>query len=409
MSKLPSDPARGDASPERHGDVPTWKPELLDELLDLIHASSASDAAFDEGLRRLEARHGESAYSEALYMLSHLRFEGSEAMRHWQRIRAHRQAMQERMGSPVDMLVAMVSYFVEIEHRLEHPKVIELRLFEQTQASAYRDELTGLCNFRLFREYLGHEMELAQRYGAPLSLVMVDIDDFKNYNDLNGHEAGNEVLGTVARLLSESLRRSDIPARYGGEEFVLVLPETTKANAELVAQRARRAIEQHPFPNRERQPGRALTVSMGIATYPADGSDPRELVRHADQAMYVAKSKGKNRVYLYGEDRRSFNRIEARLDGRFSQLHLDFHRLQTVNISEQGFLFVVDQRLTLGTLVDVELDLPGSDHVIGCTGRVVRVEEKGGDHYQAAIRIVEIGARERGRLAEFVQRCRDGT
>jgi diguanylate cyclase (GGDEF)-like protein len=409
MSKLPSDAARGDASPERHGDVPTWKPELLDQLLELIHASSASDAAFDEGLRQLEARHGESAYSEALYMLSHLRFEGSEAKRHWQRIRAHRSAMQERMGSPVDMLVAMVSYFVEIEHRLEHPKVIELRLFEQTQASAYRDELTGLCNFRLFREHLAHEIELAQRYGAPLSLVMVDIDDFKNYNDLNGHEAGNEVLGTVARLLSESLRRSDIPARYGGEEFVLVLPETTKANAELVAQRARRAIEQHPFPNRERQPGRALTVSMGVATYPADGSDPRELVRHADQAMYVAKSKGKNRVYLYGEDRRSFNRIEARLDGRFCQLHPDFHRLQTVNISEQGFLFVVDQRLSLGTLVDVELNLPGSDHVIGCTGRVVRVEEKGGDHHQAAIRIVEIGARDRSRLAEFVQRSRDGT
>jgi diguanylate cyclase (GGDEF)-like protein len=409
MSEPPSDPNRGDDLAERQGEVPTWKPELMDELLELVHLSSGSDADFDDGLEQLEERHGESVFSEALYMLSHLRFDGSEAKRHWRRIREHRSAMQDRLGSSVDMLVAMVSYFVEIERKLEHPKVIELRLFEQTQASAYRDELTGLCNFRLFREHLAHELVLAERYGAPLSLVMVDIDDFKNYNDLNGHEAGNEVLGDVARLLADSLRRSDIPARYGGEEFVLVLPETTKTNAELVAERARRAIEQHPFPNRERQPGRALTVSMGVATYPADGLDPRELVRHADQAMYVAKSKGKNRVYLYGEDRRSFSRIEARLDGRFCQLHPDFHELQTVNISEQGLLFLVDQRLSLGTLIDVQLTLPDSDREVACTGRVVRVEEKRGGRYQAALRIVEIGTRDRSRLAKYIQEAQKTT
>jgi diguanylate cyclase (GGDEF)-like protein len=267
-----------------------------------------------------------------------------------------------------------------------------------------RDELTGLCNFRLFREHLARELEHAERYGSPLSLVMVDIDDFKNYNDTNGHEAGNEVLSTMARLLAETLRRSDIPARYGGEEFVLVLPETSKTNAELVAERARYVIEQHPFPHRERQPGGALTASMGIATYPADGTDARALVRHADQAMYVAKARGKNQVYLYGEDRRSFGRIRAELDGKFCVLEPDFHSLTTVNISEQGLLFIVENELPLGSLIDVRLLLPDGDREIATSGRVVRVEEKEGGRFQAAIRILEIGARDRSVLAEYIQR-----
>lgn len=403
MDEQPSDGAPRHGVVERPGEGSTWNPELLDELLGLLHGDGTSDQEFDEALEKLEARHGDEVYAEALYMLSHLRFDGREAKRHWQRIRAHRSSMQQRLDSQVDMLVAMVSYFVEVERKLEHPKVIELRLFEQTQASAYRDELTGLCNFRLFREHLSHELQLAERYGSPLSLVMVDIDDFKFYNDSNGHEAGNEVLSSVAHLLAESLRRSDIPARYGGEEFVLVLPETTKTDARLVAERARRTLEQHPFPSRERQPGGALTVSMGIATYPADGCEARELVRHADQAMYVAKAKGKNRVYLYGEDRRSFGRIEAELDGKICDLRAQFHPLKTMNISEQGLLFVVDRQLTLGTLIDVQLTLPGSDREIACTGRVVRVEETTDDRYQAAIRIVEIGTRDRGLLARFIQ------
>jgi hypothetical protein len=187
------------------------------------------------------------------------------------------------------------------------------------------------------------------------------------------------------------------------EEFVLVLPETSKTDAQRVAERARYAIEDHPFANREAQPGGALTVSMGVATYPADGADARELVRHADQAMYVAKAKGKNRVYLFGEDRRSFSRVKAELDGKFCVLHPDIRSLTTVNISERGLLFLVDEQLPLGSLIDVQLNLPEVDREIACTGRVVRVEEKSGNRYRAAIRIVEIGARDRILLATFIQ------
>ncbi len=405
MKKPPSDAVGRTGAAESPLDGPGWNPEMLEELQRVAQTGRAT-ADLDRELRRLEAERGESVYADCLYMLSHLRFEDAEAKHHWRGILAHRNEMQERLESEVNLLVALVSYFVGVERRFETPKVIELRLFEQTQASVYRDELTGLCNFRLFREHLARELQQADRYGSPLSLVMVDIDDFKHYNDSNGHEAGNEALAAMAGLLAGSLRRSDVPARYGGEEFILVLPATSKSDARLVAERARIAIEQHPFPQRETQPGGALTVSMGVATCPADGRDERSLVRHADQAMYVAKARGKNQVYLYGEDRRSYSRIQARLDGTFCVLEPDVHSLTTVNISERGLLFVVDHQLSLGALIDVRLMLPDGDREIAATGRVVRVEEKNDNLYQAALRIVEIGTQDRVMLARYIESSR---
>ena len=147
-------------------------------------------------------------------------------------------------------------------------------------------------------------------------------------------------------------------------------------------------------------------MSMGVATCPADGCEEQALVRHADQAMYVAKARGKNQVYRYGEDRRSFSRIQARLDGTFCVLEPDFHSLTTVNISERGLLFNVDHRLSLGALIDVRLLLPEVDREITATGRVVRVEEKNENLFQAAIRIVEIGTRDRLLLARYIEGSR---
>jgi diguanylate cyclase (GGDEF)-like protein len=405
MEKPPSDAVDRTGAAESPLDGPGWNPEMLDELQRVAQTGRAT-ADLDRELRRLEAERGESVYADCLFMLSHLRFEDAEAKHHWRGILAHRNEMQERLESEVNLLVALVSYFVGVERRFETPKVIELRLFEKTQASVYRDELTGLCNFRLFREHLARELQQADRYGSPLSLVMVDIDDFKHYNDSNGHEVGNEALAAMAGLLADSLRRSDVPARYGGEEFILVLPATSKSDAHLVAERARIAIEQHPFPHRETQPGGALTVSMGVATCPADGRDEGSLVRHADQAMYVAKARGKNQVYLYGEDRRSYGRIRARLDGTFCVLEPDVHSLTTVNISERGLLFVVDHQLSLGALIDVRLMLPDGDREIAATGRVVRVEEKNDNLFQAALRIVEIGTQDRVMLARYIESSR---
>ncbi|HEU4401926.1 MAG TPA: diguanylate cyclase [Candidatus Polarisedimenticolia bacterium] len=399
-------------APAATAPVPTgesaWNPRLVESLYDLLYHSELVSHDLDSDLRKIERKHGEGVYSELIYMLSHLRFEPGEAKSCWQRILEHQVSMRRRLGTEVDLRVALVSYFVEINRMLRNPKVIELKVFEQTQASAYRDELTGLCNFRYFREYLAREILSGERYNRPLSLVMVDIDDFKTYNDHNGHEAGNRSLATIGSLLADSLRKIDIAARYGGEEFALILPSTSKTGAHEVAERARRKIEKHRFPNEQSQPGGSLTISLGVATYPADARNATDLVRRADSALYVAKTRGKNQVHLYGQNRRSYRRVDARIGGRFCMLAAEYHALTTVNLSEGGLLFIADRRLPAGSLIDISLSLPATPREVTASGRVVRVEHKEDGQFEAAIRIIDISTRDQSLLAEYI-RAADAT
>jgi diguanylate cyclase (GGDEF)-like protein len=379
-----------------------WDPALVETLYDLLYRTDAGSQALDATLGELERKFDGAVYSELIHLLSHLRFEPEEAKRCWEQILAHRERMQKRLGSPVDLRVALVSYFLEVNRKLRNPKIIELKVFEQTQASAYRDDLTGLWNYRFFREYLAREIDRGKRHSPPVSLVMIDIDDFKRYNDRRGHEAGNRALAVIARLLSESLRSIDVAARYGGEEFVLVLPTTTKAGAQLVAERAREKIEAHPFAQETGATGEHLTVSMGVATFPADADEAAALVRCADSAMYVAKTRGKNQVHLYGENRRSYRRIDASLDGTFCMLAAEFHPLTTLNVSEGGLLFVARRSLPVGALIDISLNLPGAERRIAATGRVIRVEEKGDGRFEAALRVIDMSVRDRALLAGYL-------
>jgi diguanylate cyclase (GGDEF)-like protein len=162
------------------------------------------------------------------------------------------------------------------------------------------DALTGLSNFRHFQEELKVETERARRYNRPLSVLLIDVDHFKNYNDTHGHELGNVVLQTASKALLEVLRTGDILARYGGEEFVALLPETDQPQARRVAERLREAIAGCDFPGRETQPEGRLTISVGGAVFPTDAQVAQDLVVKADQALYRAKELGRNRVEWTG-------------------------------------------------------------------------------------------------------------
>ena len=403
MSDDSAAPAPPAPAGEPMGPASLWNPEIAERLYDLLYRAEMGSPQLAPELAELQRQYGDGVYSELIHLLSHLRFEADEARRTWQEIVAHRESMEKRLGKPMDLRVALVSYFVEVNRKLKNPKIIELKLFEQTQASVFRDELTGLSNFRYFREYLAREIQRGERYNPPLSLVMVDIDNFKIYNDRNGHETGNQALSAMARLLSDSLRKIDITARYGGEEFAMVLPSTSKTGAFHVAERARGKIQSHPFPGAEGQPGGRLTVSMGVATFPADAREAGALVRCADGALYAAKSLGRNQVQLYGENRRSYRRIRASLNGKFCLLAAEYHALTTVNVSEGGMLFLVNRRLALGSLIDISVVLPGTDREIAASGRVVRVEEKGPGEFEAALRIIDMPTRDQILLSAYVR------
>lgn len=175
------------------------------------------------------------------------------------------------------------------------------KLYHQTQELAIRDGLTGLHNQRFFEEMLQTIYNSNRHRQIPLSMLVIDIDYFKNYNDQNGHLAGNELLIRLADILKKSVRKEDLTFRFGGEEFVILLSSLQKNDAMRVAEKIRKIIEDTAFDFEERQPNGQLTVSIGVASFPDDKDRPRELFEAADAALYAAKRTGRNRVVCYEE------------------------------------------------------------------------------------------------------------
>lgn len=173
------------------------------------------------------------------------------------------------------------------------------RLYEQTVHQANTDSLTRLWNHGYFQHLLNEELKKAYESKCPLSLIMLDIDYFKNYNDTLGHQMGDEILRDVARILKNTCDGKGEVARYGGEEFAVILPRISKDEAYQIAESLRKAIESHQFKGQEVQPAKNLTISAGVATYPEDVLDKGRLIRSADMALYEAKRTGKNKTCAY--------------------------------------------------------------------------------------------------------------
>lgn len=173
------------------------------------------------------------------------------------------------------------------------------RLYEHSMIQAHTDSLSGLWNHGYFQYEFSKELKTSQRENQPLSLLMLDIDNFKNYNDTLGHQAGDKILREISNLLKEYSRREDCACRYGGEEFAIILPRTDKKTAFMIAERLRKRIEEQKFKHEEILPSKKLTISIGIASFPEDASDKDELIAKADSALYEAKRGGRNRVCVY--------------------------------------------------------------------------------------------------------------
>ena len=198
------------------------------------------------------------------------------------------ESMQAGAADFVTKPVPAAVLHLRIQKALEHAR---------TRRLASTDGLTQVYNHRTFQERLGQEIARANRYSRPLSLLMIDVDHFKLYNDTYGHPQGDIVLQDLARLLQEMSRTSDTVARYGGEEFAIILPETDSVSAQKIGERLREQVERYAFPGKEHMPGGTLTVSIGVATYASIYSKD-DLLQAADMALYTAKRAGRNRVCL---------------------------------------------------------------------------------------------------------------
>lgn len=169
-------------------------------------------------------------------------------------------------------------------------------LYRQVKLQAITDSLTGLYNFRHFQQRLHEELARARRQGIRVSLLMIDLDWFKEFNDTYGHPQGDILLQRVARAFRENVREGDVVARYGGEEFVIILPDTGQEEAVCLAERLCEVVRRHRWEVGQKGERRLVTCSIGVATFPDDARTPEGLIRVADEALYQAKREGKDRV-----------------------------------------------------------------------------------------------------------------
>ncbi len=377
---------------------------ILGEINKLLVHSSGDRRTFLDRVDRLAEQHGDDVYSELVFVTAHLEFATRTAKTHFQEIYRHWGAMQKKLRRDIDFRVALLDYFIDVNRKIKNPKIIEIRVFQKTQQETFVDELTQLYNYRYFTRVLKAEVLRSHRYNAPLSLVVCDVDDFKHYNDVNGHLAGNKALKRLALIIKKSVRDVDIPARYGGEEFALLLPETNKEGAYVICERIRKSVEKSGFSKGNLQPGKRFSISGGVATLSVDAESADELIKKADQALYLAKSRGKNQTALFEQERRDFERADTVIAGRLRLATSVGDVFEVRNISESGVLFNYSQALAIGNIFQLSLTLPKRKTALVCKAKLMRSRElKKNKEYELGARFLSMRDRDKAALKRFLK------
>lgn len=238
-------------------------------------------------------------YRDIIYALIQIRLPEEEAQSDWREILTHKYTMSEKLGRNVGIHVATLDYYTNLKKQVLNPKIVDARDYVDTANRAITDELTKAHNRRLFDEEFRRLFTKARVSGYMFSLIMLDLDHFKVYNDLNGHLQGDFALMQTVRILNAVCSRNDIIARYGGEEFAILLDSAQLPQAKRTAENIRRAIYDYRFPNEYQLPGGRLSVSLGVTSYRGDIKTPVDMIEEADVALYRAKSSGRNTVKVF--------------------------------------------------------------------------------------------------------------
>ncbi len=315
-------------------------------------------------------------YSSIIRLLTHLEFEEEEARGHWQGIEGHQKELARQLGRDVGLQVTALDYFYNLHDKLRNPKLIEIDSFLATEKNAVTDGLTGLYNRHFFDSSMRREIKRADRHGLTFSLVLLDLDNFKQVNDRHGHRVGDEALCACSQIIRDSVREIDVPCRYGGEEFALILPGAERAGAFIVSERIRGDVEERFRTGSVRNGPLNLSLSGGVSIYPIDSSTEEDLFNMADQALYRSKREGKNRITLHPDEKRNFPRFEAKktLVFRIAEPGRDGElESHTKNLSQSGAL--VESHAPMSVGLELELVIRRPDKSQTFKGRVVRIEE----------------------------------
>ncbi len=358
---------------------------LKDQLLQLLAEDTRNVERLFARLDAISRESGIEAHAALILILTQLAFDEADARMHWEGILAHRHALSLSLGRDAGLRVAILDYFMNVNRRLVNPTLIDVAM-EESPTRIDVDPLTGLALDRPFRVALQGELRRARRYSHSVAVAIFDLDGFGEVNQRLGRLVADRLLREAAMILGNKIRDIDLAARPGEDELAVLLPQTGRHGAFLVADRFRREFEAH-FGKREAGGKPAdLTISGGVAAYPDDGSDAESLLARAAQALYQAKASGKNAVLVHSPERRRFLRFD--LEARRCEIEVlapaDVSSGRARNLSRNGLLFASPEPIEVGEDVEIRLESGGQDEpqrVLKIRGRVVRLEETpSGEH-----------------------------
>ncbi|MFN4245022.1 MAG: GGDEF domain-containing protein [Brevinematia bacterium] len=274
---------------------------LKNKILDLLNREYVVGDDFFKNLEEIynsaTEKEKENFFSSFLYLLSHLEFPEDIAKEHWDKIKERHKELTQKLGRNISIRTSLIDYFTYGNNIIKKPVIIEIFLYDSSEMRIYVDELTGVYNYRYFKEALWSETKRSERYNLIFSIILIDIDDMKRINLEYGEEKGNDVIKTLARTIDLNKRAEDTVCRYGGDEFIVILPETSKAGAIAFASRIKRKLSEAL-----NEKNIKATISVGIAEFPTDTKDPSDLLELASKALYTAKLRGKNLITAWNRD-----------------------------------------------------------------------------------------------------------
>ncbi len=348
--------------------------ETLRKTIQNHRATLKDDDLLISELNALIKNHGSVVCQITFQVLASLDLPQKTALDHWKNVIEHRDYLSTSLNRKIALFSAICDYFSAFTDFLQTPKLIEAHTYSQIIEETSHDNLTSLFNRPYFEDFFEQTLSLARRYDTDLSVLFLDVDNFKDINDTYGHSTGDEVLKKIAEIILKEKRESDIAARYGGEEFILLMPHTNSISAFVLGERVRKKIAQKVFSGHGKP--FSLTISGGLASYPIDASTSHDLLNQADSALYLAKGAGKNTISLFKEEKRRYLRVKFKESIQIKEL--GFTSTQVVegvgkDICIGGILFQNKQAYPIGSRIQVSIPTIDKEPLL-LIGTVVRLE-----------------------------------
>jgi diguanylate cyclase (GGDEF)-like protein len=283
-------------------DIDNLKNLTTRKLIEIVSGDLVEHIKDDEILLDTIGKKPGTYYRDLIFALIQIRLPEDEAKRDWKEILKHKYLISEKLGRNVGIHVATLDYYTNIKKRIINPKIIDANDYVDTASRAIIDDLTKAYNRHFFDDEFRKLFLQARTSGKVFSLIMLDLDHFKIYNDLNGHIQGDIALIETVRILHAVCSQDDTVSRYGGEEFTILLPSQPLNLAIKTAENIRQAIFDYRFVNEQSLPSGRLSASLGVTSYRDDMDSPQNMLEEADVALYRAKNSGRNRIKAFLSD-----------------------------------------------------------------------------------------------------------